>query len=394
MLRETFRKKYFEAKNRVFGGSLDLSHIFGRGKWHNVKKYRLTIKRGFLRVKALPVQVLMPDGFTYQQSGSFGGRGLRGEITGFSRASRKRMIELFSSIRNEGEMSFVTLTYPDLYPDEPAIWKQHFEQLRHRIKRFGYEDGLGIVWRLELKSRQSGVNAGKIAPHYHFLAFIPDAGENSMMSSQEYSEAFGNWLYEAWHDIVANNWLRAIPSDMVGDTWQIEDVLDADGNIKVGEVTKHLGHGVFYAPVYDKKHAMYYCSKYLAKIDGDMVACGRRWGVMGRANLDVSPSYTEDILEWEYKHLRRSISAWGKSKGGKSAVMAEKIKSHQRGWGGFTIFGLGDGNNLGASTASRMMAQAKTLQKSDERQHEHYLFDAPSPVSERRYSSHLDTHWV
>jgi hypothetical protein len=31
--------------------------------------------------------------------------------------------------------------------------------------------GAAIIWKMEFKERQSGMNKGKIAPHYHLLVF-------------------------------------------------------------------------------------------------------------------------------------------------------------------------------------------------------------------------------
>ncbi len=47
------------------------------------------------------------------------------------------------------------------------------------------------VWRLEFQDRKSGVNEGRIAPHFHVLLFADnlDLGE------------FRRWLSRSWYEV-------------------------------------------------------------------------------------------------------------------------------------------------------------------------------------------------
>ncbi|MGA3145275.1 MAG: hypothetical protein ABSF10_19925 [Verrucomicrobiota bacterium] len=66
---------------------------------------------------------------------------------------------------------FVTLTYPDDFPVTPERWRRDLAALWRRIKRQWPE--AAAIWKKEFKRRKSGVNAGKVAPHYHKLLWIP-----------------------------------------------------------------------------------------------------------------------------------------------------------------------------------------------------------------------------
>jgi hypothetical protein len=90
------------------------------------------------------------------------GGGLRGEVTGFSKASRRRMLKLVTSLDRTrisvNEMLFVTLTYRDYEPDGRQ-WKADLAAWRKRAeRRFG---PLAGVWKLEPQERG--------APHWHLL---------------------------------------------------------------------------------------------------------------------------------------------------------------------------------------------------------------------------------
>ena len=87
-----------------------------------------------------------------------GGGGLRGKITGFSDGSRRRMLEMMNKLTFES-MTFVTLTYPAVFPADGRQVKEHLRRFRARLeKRFGK---LTVVWRMEYQERG--------APHFHLI---------------------------------------------------------------------------------------------------------------------------------------------------------------------------------------------------------------------------------
>lgn len=95
----------------------------------------------------------------------------RGKIKGFSRGSRGRLLKTVGRLRQEALPVFVTLTYPDDFPVTPERWRRDLAALWRRIRRQWPE--AAAIWKKEFKRRKSGVNAGKVAPHYHMLLWIP-----------------------------------------------------------------------------------------------------------------------------------------------------------------------------------------------------------------------------
>ena len=66
---------------------------------------------------------------------------------------------------------FVTLTYPDEFPFTPERWSRDLAALERRMKRQWPE--LAAIWKKEFKRRKSGVNVGRVAPHFHILLWLP-----------------------------------------------------------------------------------------------------------------------------------------------------------------------------------------------------------------------------
>jgi len=176
-----------------------------------------------------------------------GGRGrghawVRGEIENFSKGSRRRVLRLVASLKRSAVPLFCALTYPDLFEPNPRMWKKHLDSFFKRVLR-KYPHAV-IVWRLEPKRRKTGVNAGNIAPHFHFLAYnIP-----------YYS--FLGWLSGAWYEVVKS-----------GDP-------------------KHFNAGTRVEPVRSVRGVLYYTSKYICKAENiPLPGWGRFWGVVNREEL-------------------------------------------------------------------------------------------------------------
>lgn len=92
--------------------------------------------------------------------------GKRGDVTVFSQASRYRLFRLLHQLEFE-KVSFITLTYPASFPEDPKVYKGHLLAFRQMIeRRYGK---IKTVWRLEFQERG--------APHYHLMMldapFIP-----------------------------------------------------------------------------------------------------------------------------------------------------------------------------------------------------------------------------
>jgi Zn-finger nucleic acid-binding protein len=162
----------------------------------------------------------------------------RGIIKRFSAASRRRLLRLMATIKREYFIFalFLTLTYPDKFPDMKKV-KRDLDVFQKRVVR-KFPKCAG-VWRLEQKERQSGVNAGSVAPHFHILLFG--------VSYVDYA-----WLAQTWFEIVGS------------------------------DDSKHLKAGTSVERVRNYLHAQSYVSKYMSKIDEDSSGnCGRFWGTFG-----------------------------------------------------------------------------------------------------------------
>jgi hypothetical protein len=142
------------------------------------------------------------------------GGGCRGPICGFSRASRRRLLDLVNQVdrRCITSMLFVTLTYPSEFPESWQVWKAHLKAMIMRLRR--RYPGIKLLWRLEFQQRG--------APHFHILVLNVERIDIS-------------WLSAAWFEVVGS-----------GDA-------------------KHLLAGTQVARVRSWRGVLFYVGKYLAK---------------------------------------------------------------------------------------------------------------------------------
>ncbi len=295
----------------------------------------VSIHADLLRVKSLKaIGGLSP---TQKNKGA-----LRGVISGFSQQSRMRLLQFMASVRLSEHIVFITITYPDQFPiGEVDTWLGHFEAFRRRFERM--YPAYRVIWRKELKARKSGVNTGKIAPHYHMLIFtdtpqdvlietehIKNRGLTIEKSVSAISKMIEAWTLQAWEEIVDS-----------GDP-------------------EHVLHGAFAVACRNRRHAYKYISKYVAKTETDEYEVGRRWGRIG--TFDTDASFICVISESEYLQLLRMARSWMRSRGNQYYKGLKGVGK------GRSIFGLGDGlehtndkkNPLG--TVFRMLYQASNLE--------------------------------
>lgn len=172
----------------------------------------------------------------------------RGVVCGFSRKSRKRLLDKLNCVPVDvfSDALFVTLTFPDVFPCA-ARAKRCLDTFLKRLRR-RYPRCSG-VWRMERVRRCSGVNSGELAPHFHVLLF----GMSWLPSP---------WLARAWYECVGS-----------GDE-------------------RHLKAGTSVQRVRSRRAAMSYASKYLAKVETETATngeqTGRVWSVFGVAWLGVA----------------------------------------------------------------------------------------------------------
>lgn len=177
------------------------------------------------------------------------GAARRGIITGFSRASRRRLLHLVRSVDQTAatprSFVFVTLTY-HRNPPTAAGAKRDLEAF---IKRFFREYGtLGLIWKIEPQRRG--------APHFHLLVYFPGAD----------AAAVNVWTANAWHAIAGHGSPNHLKFHLgqLGNRPCVETVNDWAG---VGR----------------------YAAKYMGKVGDDDVEFpfpGRCWGTR---NVDLLP---------------------------------------------------------------------------------------------------------
>jgi hypothetical protein len=96
------------------------------------------------------------------------GRGIRDKVRGFSRESRTNLLRRLASVNRtafkafKGRIIFVTLTYPEEWPEDTEVSKRHLKAFRKRLQR-EYEP-FAAFWRLGIQRRG--------AWHFHLLMFV------------------------------------------------------------------------------------------------------------------------------------------------------------------------------------------------------------------------------
>ncbi len=154
----------------------------------------------------------------------------RGKIQGFSKKSRRRLMQKISMTKKSCLPMFVTLTYPGEFSEDPKVWKRDLQVFWMRfVRRF---PDVGAVWKLEFQKRG--------APHYHLLVW-----------GVSYIDLL-RFVPEAWYQVVGS-----------------------------GDV-RHFNAGTRVEQVRSWRGVMAYASKYLAKLESvPYDAVGRFWGVKG-----------------------------------------------------------------------------------------------------------------
>lgn len=272
----------------------------------NRDRHRVHIHRNMIRVKAESA---------FQQIPVSGG-GKRGNVAGFSRASRKRMIDLMCSQREGAPKTFVSLTYADealfdvtehgevIRLTHDRDWKRDIEVLRKRFER--QFPNIKAIWRIELQDRKSGKFRGLIAPHFHMLIW----NMTPTCTVSDSDTDFQTWLNQQW--------------------WEIVDT----------GLSKHYEHGTHISLIETERHAMFYVSKYVAKAEDefeDNYEIGRRWGRIGQ--FDTGECLHMLLNQREFVQFRRLIRSWLKSHGRDYAKRLRGSSLEK----GFTVYGLGDG---------------------------------------------------
>ena len=128
-----------------------------------------------------------------------GSRPKRGNIDGFSRKSRKRLLDEFNQLDKSKvrSVAFLTLTFPDSVSSKPGVWKAALEAFRRRLER--EYPHMSAIWRAELQKRKSGARLGEVLPHYHLIVFGLAQGRN--ISDAVLKAELLSWMPKAWTEI-------------------------------------------------------------------------------------------------------------------------------------------------------------------------------------------------
>jgi len=205
----------------------------------------------------------------------FGGK--RGVVSGFSSASRRRMMRKIAKMERANKPLWFDLTYPDeFYKDRyngKRLKEEHLKKFFQRLEYLFPE--VGLIWKLEYQSRKSGLHVGKFFPHFHMLVWGLNGKDVFYLRKK-----------------VAFIW------------WDICGKLSDD----------HLEAGTSVERIRSTRGVFWYASKYMTKtvedmreFDQDAQAVGRWWGVKGSENLPFSlckvltsleDEQLKDVIQW------------------------------------------------------------------------------------------------
>lgn len=137
------------------------------------------------------------------------GGGKRDEIKVFSKESRYRLFRLLHSLVFE-KVTFITLTYPGIFPTDSKVYKRHLAEYRRRFEK--KYCACKAIWRLEFQKRG--------APHYHILYFdapyIPVKAWSSLWADVVHSDDINHRKAGVHVRLVTGNLSRELISSYVG----------------------------------------------------------------------------------------------------------------------------------------------------------------------------------
>jgi hypothetical protein len=202
------------------------------------------------------------------------GGGIRDRVRGFSRTSRRNLLRRLASINrrvfraHRGRMIFVTLTYPEHYPEDPELCKNHLKALRKRLQR-KIDDFAGF-WRMGIQQRG--------AWHFHLLLFVG--------SSVGSIDELRRFISSSWYEVT--------------------------GKVSEG----HLRTGTRVEAVKKWKQVTSYVERYMAKPEEfpEGLKTGRIWGVWNQERLPVQWETAQVSLRDAFR-IRRIYRKLARRKG-------------------------------------------------------------------------------
>ena len=249
-------------------------------------------------------------------------------------------MDLLASLDRERMPLFVTLTFPDEFPQDFELFKRHLDTFGQRLLR--QWPSASIVWKLEFKERQSGKNRGKVAPHYHLFVYgVPDEFPGREQERPSYSlKRFGSDGAYYWYtraksgsgievaegfSLVSRVEDPEATLDCFKD-WVSRNWYDVVGS---GDV-RHFRAGTrVEKPRSIRATFAYAAKKYIAKAEAMPKLAGkpgRFWGAIGRANLPLGRRAKVELPHQQACALRRLIRRY------RRAITPASKRKHLRRW--------------------------------------------------------------
>jgi len=246
------------------------------------------------------------------------GGGIRGKVTQWSRASRRRMRNYLLTHRGVGREVSVTLTIPG--PPVPL------ETARHIFQNYSIEltkRNLGAIWRVELQPR------GQL--HWHLLATVPEGSKTEDLREAWFDQIIKLGWVQVWWDVKKHG--RCGHALEEGPDYEIDrNYVQEPGEVYPGIYSDQLDLFEEYGPrptisfanrlmlpgankrcthldEYDGRgNWLRYISDHATKRKQEQVAesVGRHWGVIGRKYFtEVAPDEVCLLKDREYWQVVR-----------------------------------------------------------------------------------------
>lgn len=204
--------------------------------------------------------------------------GKRGDISGFSFASRRRMrLALLRSDLNQECFRFgltITLPWQGDFGDE---WLEGFRACFHRWQTSfrKVHSRWAMIFRVELQQRG--------APHVHAIVYAP-ANEISR---------FGASFWYKFKEECTLRWYKALKGEMRG-----------------GDIQGFFKHSVSVDNIRDDAAMFRYLADHASKQKQAQLGYrGKQWGIVGKSNLvTIDPLQFTDLTEREHALLARAVA--------------------------------------------------------------------------------------
>jgi hypothetical protein len=304
-----------------------------------------------------------------------------------SDASRRRLMRQVATVSSKELPTFITLLYPDEFPTDPREMKGDLDAWLKRLSR--QHPNASAFWKLEIKERQSGKNAGKVAPHFHLMAWgLPWKWEDKrsrqlhmeyqVQKQLEVRRGKRLWkmeVFEGQHRVQYTEHLCDHKPDEIlkvyrrqyerkgkacerVETWiqdgvdHVQAIVDYHKSETMAPIElrewvaltwaevvgsddpRHLLAGTGCDPVRSFEGVMSYVSKYICKADSEAAGkLGRWWGIHNRKGLPWAEAVPVQLSAKQATRLMRVARRYVQ---GHCSKFARKIRWRPR--AGMTIF--------------------------------------------------------